>query len=233
MTFMGMKYLLIDFSFFPKSKKYAMRYFVLLMIMLQAFGHVIAQDGYNGNNVKNKITVGFGSTLNNSRYYEGNQNNSLYKELTIEYGIDRFINAGVYVGHQKRTYSFLSAPPEAASQIYNYTQTFIPVGLRLTFQLTPFVMDRLDVNLNLEKLDFYITYLAGATFNSVENQFSKNSNPNNIIDYTDYRTDEDINFHAGLLTGVRFKPFKNFGVFLEGGLGTIGNVNLGLFKTFN
>lgn len=210
-----------------------MRYFVLLMIMLHAFGHVIAQDDFNGNTVKNKISVGFGSTLNNSRYYEGNQNNSLFKELTIEYGIGRFISAGVYVGHQKRTYNFLSSPPQAAAHLYNYTQTFIPAGLRLTFQLTPFVLDHLDVNLNPEKLDFYITYLAGATFNSIENQFSKNSNPNNVIDYTDYRTNEDINYHAGLLTGVRFKPHNNFGVFLEGGLGTIGNVNFGLFATFN
>jgi len=150
----------------------------------------------------------------------------------VDYGVGRFVSAGAYVGDQERTYNFLSVSSENIIATYNYTQTFIPAGLRLSFHLIPFVIENLNVHLNPDKFDFYLTYLAGATFNSVKDQFSEASSPNNIIDYSNYLTNEDISYQAGLLTGVRFKPTKNFGIFLEGGLGSMGNVNFGVFARF-
>lgn len=205
-----------------------MKLFIIVLIVLTGSSKVYAQDTREKNSVKGKFIISLGSTLNNSRYLEGNQDNGLYKELTVDYGVGRFVSVGVHVGHQERTYNFLSAPSEGSIATYNYTQTFIPTGLRLSFHLTPFVIENLNVKVNPDKFDFYLTYLAGAAFNSVENQFSENSSPDNVIDYSNYRTNEDISYQAGLLTGVRFKPTKNFGVFLEGGMGSMGNVNFGI-----
>jgi len=209
-----------------------MKFLIPVLIALTVSLNVYAQDARKENSVKDRFTISLGSTLNNSRYLEGNQDNGLYKELTVDYGVGRFVSVGVYVGHQERTYNFLSAPSEGAITTYDYTQTFIPAGLRLSFHLTPFVIENLSVKINPDKFDFYLTYLAGAAFNSVENQFSEVSSPNNVIDYSNYRTNEDINYQAGLLTGVRFKPTRNFGIFLEGGLGSIGNINFGVFARF-
>lgn len=209
-----------------------MKFLIPVFVVLTVSLNVYAQDTRKENSVKDKFKISVGSTLNNSRYLEGNQDNGLYKELTVDYGVGRFVSVGAYVGHQERTYSFLSAPAQEQAQTYHYSQTFIPVGLRLSFHLTPFVIENLNVKINPDKFDFYVTYLAGAAFNSVKNQFSKVSSPNNVIDYSNYRTNEDINYQAGLLTGVRFKPTKNLGVFVEGGLGSIGNINLGVFAAF-
>lgn len=210
-----------------------MKYFISLIALTITIGTAHAQEATDDNFIKNKITIGLGSTLNNSRYIEGDLNNSLYKELTIDYGIGRFISAGVYIGHQERTSRFSYLPSTHMPSIADsYTQTFIPVGLRLSFLLTPFVIENLNIKVDPNKFDFYLTYLAGAAFNSVQHQFTATPSPNNRIDYSKYHTNEDINYQAGILTGIRYKPTKNFGIFLEGGLGSIGNINLGIFARF-
>lgn len=38
----------------------------------------------------------------------------------------------------------------------------------------------------------------------------------------------NMNYSAGLLTGVRFYPLKNLGLFFEGGYGPMENFNFGL-----
>lgn len=205
--------------------------FLILALIIFSFIHVGAQEIGNKGSVKNKITLGLASTLNNSRYCLGD-NNKIYKELTIDYGIRKYISTGVYLGHQERDYSFVSAPANSPMQIYQYTQTFVPAGLRLSLHLTSFAANQLGIKINEEKFDVYITYFAGATFTSVENKFSPNTGPGYVVDYTNYRADEDINYKAGLLTGIRYIPVKNFGVFLEGGLGTMGNVNFGVLARF-
>ncbi|WP_339924143.1 hypothetical protein [uncultured Cyclobacterium sp.] len=186
-----------------------------------------AQQNAEDYSVKGKKIVGLATSLNNTRYLQGN--NDLYKELFFDYGLGEFISTGVFVGYQKRQYSFLSVVGSDSKVLY-YDQNFIPIGIRVTVHFTSFLSKQLQLNLKPEKWDVYVRYYASVTLNSVTDKFDRYSGhlPEDQINYTLYRTDEDLNYSAGLLTGVGFYPTKNFGFFFEGGYGPMGNFNVGI-----
>ncbi|AKP51334.1 hypothetical protein [Cyclobacterium amurskyense] len=187
----------------------------------------IAQHNAENYSVKGTKIFGLGTSLNNTRYLQGN--NDFYKELFFDYGLGEFISTGVFVGYQKRQYSFLSVMGSDSKVLY-YDQNFIPIGLRATVHLTSFLSNQLQVHLKPEKWDVYIRYYTGVTLNTVDDKFDRSNGhlPEDQVNYMLYRTNEDLNYAAGLLTGVGFYPAKNFGFFFEGGYGPMGNFNVGI-----
>lgn len=174
--------------------------------------------------------LGVGTTANAHSYEQGN--NILYTELTIDYKFSQFFSGGIYLGYQKRTYLF-PAPTPSGTRIYSYDQNFIPAGIRGTFYITTFVNENfIKGRINPEKWDIYLTYFGGIVFNKIVEDFERSSLSENRIDYSMYRRDEDINYNMGILTGVTYYPVKNFGLFVEFGLGTIGNLNMGIKSRF-
>lgn len=65
---------------------------------------VFAQQSDKPYSVKGRKSIGLGTALNNTKYLQGN--NSLYTEMFFDYGLGNFISTGVFVGYQKRQYSF-------------------------------------------------------------------------------------------------------------------------------
>lgn len=192
---------------------------------------VSAQQNNKSFSIKGRKSIGIGTALNNTRYLQAN--NSLYTEMFFDYGIGKFISTGVFVGYQKRQYSFLSVV-NANSRVLYYDQNFFPLGLRATVHLTSFLSDQLQLNLKPEKWDVYVRYYASVTLNSVKDKFDRYSGhlPEEQINYMFYRTDEDLNYSAGLLSGIGFYPIKNLGLFFEGGYGPMGNFNIGIVSKY-
>ena len=83
-----------------------------------------------------------------------------------------------------------------------------------------------------EKWDIYLTYWGGAVFNKVTEVFERSNLPEDRIDYSFFKIDEDISYNMGILTGVTYYPVKRFGLFVEFGLGTMGNLNMGIKSRF-
>lgn len=170
--------------------------------------------------------LGVGTTAKAHSFEQGN--NSLYKELTIDYKFSQFFSGGVYLGHQKRSYLF-PAVYASGVRIYSYDQNFIPAGIRGTFYITTFVNENLiQGRINPEKWDIYLTYFGGIVFNKITENFERSNLPEDRIIYLEYGSDEDINYNMGILTGVTYYPVKKFGLFVEFGLGTMGNLNMGI-----
>jgi hypothetical protein len=174
--------------------------------------------------------LGIGTTAKAHRFEQGN--NSLYSELTLDYKLSKSFSAGVYLGYQNRSYLFPAATP-SGGRIYSYEQDFFPVGVRGTFYLTSFVNENfLQGRMNLEKWNIYLTYWGGAVFNKVTERFERSNLPEDRIDYSFFKRDEDISYNMGLLIGVTYYPVKRFGLFVGFGLGTMGNLNMGIKTRF-
>jgi len=195
-------------------------------LLLAMYNPLLAQQELEDFSVKGKVMFSIGTTIKSNRYLQGR--NDLYKELALDYGLGNFISAGLFIGHQERHYSFVSRG-SSGSKVYHYDQIFVPMGVRATMHITPFLRSHLGLDMNPAKWDVYIRYYAALALNTVDDKFSRNGSlPEQQIDYSLYRTDEDMNYSAGLLTGVRFYPLKNLGLFFEGGYGPMGNFNFGL-----
>lgn len=85
------------------------------------------------------------------------------------------------------------------------------------------ITDHSGIKVDPDRFDIYVTSLAGVAFNDLEDNFDRRGKT-----YSYDRTDKEVNFMGGIVSGVRYYPIKNVGVFLEVGFGTMGNVNLGL-----
>lgn len=176
--------------------------------------------------------VGLGTSLNAHSFVQGD--NGIYKELTVDYSLTDYFSTGVYIGHQDRSYSFPSMN-STGLRFFQYNQNLTPVGIRANFNLTSFINEKVSKSiLPANKWEVYLSYFAGMVVNKVTDRFDRNAHnsPDTNIDYTYYLTNEDISYHAGLLTGATYYPVNSFGVFLEFGLGTIGNVNTGIRMRF-
>ncbi|EPR69158.1 hypothetical protein [Cyclobacterium qasimii] len=207
-------------------KKVALAAAILIVTGITVF----AQNNNNSYSIKGRKSIGLGTALNNTKYLQGN--NSLYTEIFFDYGLGKFISTGVFVGYQKRQYSFLSVF-DSNNKSLNYDQNFIPLGLRATVHLSSFLSDQLQLNLKPEKWDVYVRYYASVTLNSVTDKFDRSGHlPEDQINYMFYRTDEDLNYSAGLLSGIGFYPIKNLGLFFEGGYGPMGNYNVGIVARY-
>ncbi|UCS91665.1 hypothetical protein KZP23_12990 [Echinicola marina] len=198
---------------------------IVLFVLLSEI--VNAQGIQDHKTIKGNWFARFGTTINSHSYFDGD--NKLYKELAVDYGVGNFISVGAYIGHQQRDYMFIFSNVESGVKHLDYSQTFIPIGLRGSFVLTPFVYDYLGIKLDDNKWNVYLTYFWGITMNKVKDDFNRSvSSSGEIIDYTHYLTDEDLSYKAGILTGVSYYPLRNFGLFVEGGIGPIGNINFGI-----
>ncbi|WPR77725.1 hypothetical protein [Algoriphagus sp. NG3] len=206
-----------------------MRRIIYLLIVSFVISGTLSGQTLESNPQKNWI-LGVGTTVNAHRFVQGN--NSLYTELTIDYKISSFFSAGVYLGYQNRSYLFPAATP-SGGRIYSYKQDFFPVGIRGTFYITSFINENfMQGKMKSEKWDIYLTYLGGAVFNKVTEEFERSNLPEDRIDYSFFKRDEDISYNMGILTGVTYYPVKNFGLFVEFGLGTMGNLNMGIKSRF-
>lgn len=206
-----------------------MRRIIYLLIVSFVISGTLSGQNLESSQKENWI-IGVGTTANANRFEQGS--NSIYTELTVDYKFSKSFSAGVYLGYQNRSYLFPSASP-SGGRIYSYEQVFFPVGIRGIFYITSFVNENfMQGKMKPEKWDIYLTYWGGAVFNKVTEEFERSNLPEDRIDYSFFKRDEDISYNMGILTGVTYYPVKKFGLFVEVGLGTMGNLNMGIKSRF-
>ncbi len=132
---------------------------------------------------------------------------SAYYEL----GVQDYITAGPFLGFARWSYSYATA----ASR---YSWTFVNVGARGSFHLTGLMNDILGMEINEEKIDWYITLLAGMEFRNYSSDTG----------WAEGTYDNTSRFFIGPSTGVRYYFSDSFAVFAEGGYGALGALTFGV-----
>ena len=125
----------------------------------------------------------------------------------LELGIHEYFSVGPYAGYASWDYGRLGS--DFGFQIFS-------VGARGSFHYIPLANEALDLDLDEEKLDFYVTLLVGLEFQSYTGDFGA----------FNYASGTDFVF--GPVLGFKYKFNEKFGVYFEGGRGAFGYGTLGL-----
>ncbi|MGD1891199.1 MAG: hypothetical protein ACFB15_11475 [Cyclobacteriaceae bacterium] len=125
----------------------------------------------------------------------------------LELGIHESISVGPYVGYASWDYRNLG---------FNYGWDFLAVGGRGSFHYVPLLNEALDLNLDEEKLDFYLTLLVGLEFQTYNGPDGVLSSANNT------------RFVLGPVLGFKYKFNPRFGAYFEGGRGAFGYGTVGV-----
>ncbi|MBK6265971.1 hypothetical protein JKA74_13090 [Marivirga sp. S37H4] len=124
-----------------------------------------------------------------------------------EVGIHEYFGVGPYAGFAKWNYR---------SNIYGYDYGFsiFTIGGRGSFHFSSLLNEALDMGIDDSKLDLYIALLMGMEFQTYSG------------DYGNQEGDVDLKF--GPVFGVRYYLSNNFGLYFEGGRGSLGWATFGL-----
>ncbi|MFW5757873.1 MAG: hypothetical protein ACOCUQ_03745 [Bacteroidota bacterium] len=130
----------------------------------------------------------------------------------LEYGMHEFISTGFFAGYGRWTYDYLSGS--------SYSWSFINAGARGSIHITRFFNDVFDQDIDEEKIDWYVSLLAGLEI--------RGYNSDLYPDLYDNRTRGFL----GPVSGVRYYLGNNFAIYLEGGRGALGYLTFGLSSKF-
>jgi hypothetical protein len=131
----------------------------------------------------------------------------------LELGIHENFSVGPYVGYASYNYDWIG---------FDYSYNFLSVGARGSFHYVPLLNEALDLSLDEEKLDFYVSLLMGLEFQT----FSGESNGTNV------NFDNDTEFIFAPVLGFKYKFNDKFGVYFEGGRGAFGYGTIGVAVHF-
>lgn len=130
-----------------------------------------------------------------------------------EKGFHDLITAGPFLGFARWSYNYSFSTVDT-----KYSWTFINAGVRGSLHLTGLANEVLDLEINEEKIDWYVTLLVGLEF--------RNFSGDTIFGEDNYANTS--NFFIGPSTGVRYYFNDNIAVFAEGGYGAFGALTLGV-----
>lgn len=125
----------------------------------------------------------------------------------LELGIHESFSVGPYVGYASWDYRNLG---------FNYGWDFLAVGARGSFHYVPLLNEALDLNLDEEKLDFYITLFLGLEFQTY-------NGPDGVIGSAN-----NTRFILGPVVGFKYKFNPRLGAYFEGGRGAFGYGTIGV-----
>lgn len=126
----------------------------------------------------------------------------------LEFGIHENFSVGPYVGYASWKYK---------NSGFNYGWDFFAVGARGSFHYVPLINDALDLDLDEEKLDFYVSLLLGLELQSYS------GDNNNFYNYNN-----NTQFRLNPVLGFKYKFNDKFGVYFEGGRGAFGYGTVGV-----
>lgn len=118
-------------------------------------------------------------------------------------------------------HEYITAGPFAAFSRWSYptrSRSFMSLGARGSFHLSPFFNDLLDGSIDVDKIDFYASMLSGIAFRQ----------------YGAYDTQpatrflDDARFFIGPVAGVRYYFSDDFAIFSEIGWGALGVLTVGV-----
>ncbi len=185
-----------------------MRKFLLvtcvLLVGLNTFSSHTAMA--QGSDFRNARIFNAGFSLNYTYSYIGDRSLEFPPMVAyFELGIHQYITAGPYAAYSRWTY------PERS-------RSFLGMGARGSFHLTPFINDLIDGNINEREIDFYASMITGLEFR----QYGAGR------DHASSGFFDNIGLFIGPVAGVRYYFSNDLAVFSEVGRGALGAVSVGL-----
>ena len=182
------------------------KFFVIAWILVVGFYMLPARAVAQGSDFSNARIFNAGFSLNYSYSYLGSRSLNVPPMVAFfEVGVHQYITVGPYAAYSKWTY------PER-------TRSFMGVGARGSFHLTPFINDLIDGNINEGEIDFYASMISGIEFRQYG---AAPDHP--VSDFFD-----NIGLFLGPVAGVRYYFSDDVAVFSEIGRGALGAVSVGL-----
>lgn len=132
--------------------------------------------------------------------------------LSVEKGISDLFSAGVYATHRSYAWNYRTAQGK-----YKNAHTRMSFGGRFSFHYAELMNDLLGVGIPTEKVDFYVTGILGI-----------NVHKHSRTEPSFRKTTRDYGFFIGPILGARYMFANNFGVYIEGGRGSLGSANVGI-----
>lgn len=130
----------------------------------------------------------------------------------LEFGLHENFSVGPYVGYASWNYRSFGL---------DYGSTLLAVGARGSLHYVPLINEALDLSLNEEKFDFYVTLILGLQFRS----FTGNDDFGGLLG-DNYDNSTGLQF--GPVLGFKYKFNDKFGVYFEGGRGAFGYGTIGV-----
>lgn len=131
---------------------------------------------------------------------------------SLEVGVNEYLSFGGYAGFHSYGWDYRTSLGD-----YDYAYKNFGYGVRGSFHYLYLINDLLDLELDEKHFDFYATVMIGLNTRS-----ETRKEPG--LTTTDLRTDGFF----GTLLGFRYMFNNTFGVYLEGGRGSLGYGNIGL-----
>ena len=131
---------------------------------------------------------------------------------SLELGLHEYFSVGPYLGYVDYNYRGFG---------FNWGYSVLAVGARGSFHYVPLLNEYLDLSLDEEKLDFYISLFLGLDFRSYDG-----------ADRTGFGNNAGTGFNLGSVAGFRYKFNNRFGVYFEGGRGAISYATFGVSLHF-
>ncbi|MGB3851763.1 MAG: hypothetical protein WA958_17475 [Tunicatimonas sp.] len=131
----------------------------------------------------------------------------------LEFGIHENFSVGPYVGYASWNFNNFGL---------DYGWNFLAVGARGSFHYVPVLNEALDLSLDEEKFDFYVTLIIGLEFQS----FTGDDNFGGVFGENYSNSSTGVQF--GPVLGFKYKFNDKFGVYFEGGRGAFGYGTIGL-----
>jgi hypothetical protein len=220
-----------------------MRYIFLFSILLISFlanaqktlrGNTI--DEKSGKELQKRVTIEVlsATSTNSKRFFTYNQNDHFYFELRAGYRVNKFFEANIFAGYKLKNYIYF------AQKSANYIPLFmdrhyVPVGINGRIYLSDFFYEKLKLWKKPGRWDVYnqvgVAILKGKDIN--DSRDSEFRNQGYFVPFYLYPYVREYNkVYLTFLFGARYNFSKNFGLFLEGGMGALNDLQIGVAKIF-
>jgi hypothetical protein len=153
--------------------------------------------------------LNIGISLGGYRYgYIGTRSTGMIPlSVSFERGINDKFSVGAYGGYASWNYGTAG---------YKYGWSYTSVGARGSFHYLPWLNDNLDLGLDQQKIDLYVSLLVGLEFQRPTGEWSG------------LGFERQTEFFAGPVLGFRYMFNPKLGGFFEAGRGALGYGTFGL-----
>lgn len=197
-----------------------MKKFILVILVLVTFSHKADSQAYSIGDVDVNIGVSFlyNDYRPSSLWYWNDYNYSFVPPLTLslEKGVSEYFSLGAYGAYRSYSWDYTTS-----LGFYENKYTRMSFGGRASLHMIEVLNNLLELGIEEEDLDIYLTGIVG--FNTYKRS---------ITEPDERRTNTDVNFFVGPVLGGRYYFTDKFGIYLEGGRGSLGYATGGITLKF-
>lgn len=188
-------------------------YILSISLLLLAGQQVTAQnDAYNIGDKTASLGIGLGYrgvALYGSRALG-------FPPITIagEYGFHEYVSAGAFLGFASWKTDWI---------VTSYSINYFSAGARASFHYLPLLNENLELDIDEEKFDFYLSVIAGLRFENYKFE-NEVTGP--------YSFNNSVSLLFGPFAGFKYMVTEQIGLFAEGGWNAFGFFTLGASARF-